>query len=151
MARILAIVFCLALAACSTTSTVLQPGSAPAGLRYRYALDNQAGADAEGRAALDAAIRTALGEAGLLADGGGPAGRIEVTLTHYYMRSGGARFWVGVMAGRDKISSRVRVLDAGGRQVGSFEVESTNATAWGTTGGLMEKHAQELVARVRGG
>jgi hypothetical protein len=150
MERILAIVCCLLLAACSTSSIALQPNTAPAGLRYHYSLDNQAGADAPALAALDATLRTALSDAGLLADGDGSAGKVEVTLTHYRMRSGGARAWVGVMAGRDRIASRVRVLDAGGKQVAGFEIESTNATAFGSAEGLMEKHAQELVARLRG-
>lgn len=66
-------------------------------------------------------------------------------------RSGLAtRALVGIMAGRDKIISHVRVLDTGGAQLASFEVESTNTTAWGTTGGLHQKHAEEIVLRLKG-
>lgn len=54
------------------------------------------------------------------------------------------------MAGRDKIISHVRVLDTDGAQLASFEVESTNTTAWGTTGGLHQKHAEEIVLRLKG-
>ena len=53
------------------------------------------------------------------------------------------------MAGRDKIVSSVRVIDANGSQVGNFEVETFNSTAWGTTDGLMQKHAEELVSQLK--
>ena len=75
--------------------------------------------------------------------------KIDIVLKHYYLRSNGARFWAGIMAGRDKIISRVRVLGVDGAQVGSFDVETTNVSAWGTSGGLMERHADEIVAKLR--
>ena len=138
----------LLLAACSTTSTVHQAHSAPAGQTYAYSFSNQGGDDAEGIARLDGVIQSHLREAGLI-NAGGTNPKIEVVLKHYYVRSNGARFWAGIMAGRDKIVSNVRVIDANGSQVGNFEVETFNSTAWGTTDGLMEKHAEELVAQLK--
>lgn len=66
------------------------------------------------------------------------------------MRHGAARALVGIMAGRDKIISHVRVVDATGTQRAAFEVESTNSTAWGTTRGLHQKHAEEIALRLKG-
>lgn len=152
MARIAAALVFLALAACSTTSTVYQPlPSQTSALHdYAYSFQNNGGDDLEGIAKLDRLIHSHLLRAGLVAAADqSPVGRVEIELTHYYVRSNAARFWAGIMAGRDKIVSQVRVLDDAGKQVGSFEVETTNISAWGSTEGLMEKHADEIVAGVR--
>ena len=153
MIRIMAALLCLFLAACSTTSTVYQPLS-PQGeavRAYGYAFENNGGDDLEGIARLDRLIHGRLLQAGLVASGGAaPEGSVNIELTHYYVRSNAARFWVGIMAGRDKIVSRVTVLGADGAEIGSFEVETTNISAWGSTEGLMEKHAEEIVSRLRG-
>lgn len=139
----------LGLAACTTTSTVHQHHAQPSGLVYAYAFENNGGDDLEGIAHLARIIQDRLRDAGLLAAGQSAHGRVEVELTHYYVRSNAARSWAGIMAGRDKIVSRVTVLDAEGVRVGSFEVETTNLTAWGSKDGLMEKHADEIVARLK--
>ena len=149
MLRTLALAACIALlAACSTTSTVHQSHVPDAGRVYAYSFSNQGGDDAEGAAKLDSVIQGKLRDAGLLA-GGAAESKIDIVLKHFYVRSNGARFWAGIMAGRDKIVSDVRVLDAEGKQAGRYEVETTNATAWGTTDGLMDKHAEEIVARLK--
>ena len=121
----------------------------PASTRtYAYTFVNEGGDDAEGIARLDSFIQQRLRDARLLADGKGD-GRVEVTVTHYYARSDGARAWTGIMAGRDKVASRVRVFDRGGKLVEEFEVENSNKTAFGSTAGLHEKHADAIVERLR--
>lgn len=150
MIRSVALLACvLFLAACSTTSRVHQAHTPVAGQVYAYSFSNQGGDDHEGIATLDSVIQGKLREAGLLA-GGASERKIEVVLKHYYVRSNGARFWAGIMAGRDKIISSVRIVGADGAQAGNFEVETTNTTAWGSTDGLMQKHADEIVARTLG-
>lgn len=138
----------LLLAACSTTSTVHQAHTAPAGQTYAYSFSNQGGDDHDGIKQLDGVIQSHLRQAGLI-DAGTDNPRIEIVVKHYYVRSNGARFWAGIMAGRDKIVSNVRVTGADGAQAGNFDVETFNSTAWGTTDGLMQKHAEELVARLK--
>lgn len=138
----------LFLAACSTTSAVHQAHTRAPGQSYEYSFTNRGGDDAEGVAKLDAVIQSHLRDAGLLAPASAD-GKIEVVVKHFYVRSNAARFWAGIMAGRDKIISQVRVLGADGAQLGNFEVETTNTTAWGTTEGLMQKHAEEIVSRLR--
>lgn len=150
MMRPIALALCvLLMAACSTTSRVHQAHAPAAGQTYAYSFANQGGDDHEGIAKLDSVIQGELRKAGLLSSG--PADqKIEVVVKHYYVRHNAARFLVGIMAGRDKIVSRVRILGADGAQVGNFEVETTNTTAWGSTEGLMQKHAEEIVARTLG-
>jgi hypothetical protein len=142
----------LALAACSTTSTVRQPlsGQPLATHAYAASFDDRAGSDPEGIGKLQRVVLVRLNAAGLLANGASPEGRIEITVTHFYVRSDTARFLAGIMAGRDRIASEVRVFDGNGAQVGRFEVETTNLSAWGTAEGLMEQHADEIVARLQG-
>lgn len=150
MIRSIALLACvLFLGACSTTSQVHQAHAPTAGQAYAYSFTNKGGDDHAGIATLDSVIQKKLRESGLLA-GGAADRKIDVVVTHYYVRSNGARFWAGIMAGRDKIISNVRILDADGSQMGNFEVETTNTTAWGTTDGLMQKHADEIVARTLG-
>ena len=52
-------------------------------------------------------------------------------------------------SGVDLGTAVVDVTAADGAQVGNFDVETFNSTAWGTTDGLMQKHAEELVARLK--
>ena len=149
--RLAAALLFLALAACSTTSTVHQPVPPQATHAYAYAFENNGGDDLEGIAKLDRMIHARLLVAGLVAATGEPsAGRVQVELTHYYVRSNAARFLAGILAGRDKIVSQVTVLDEAGKLVGSFDTETTNLSAGGSTEGLMEQHADEIVARLNG-
>ena len=139
----------LLLAACSTTSKVHQAHTPVSGQVYAYSFSNQGGDDEAGIATLDGLIQMKLRQAGLLAEDASDH-KIEVVVKHYYVRSNGARFWAGIMAGRDKIISNVRIVAADGAQMGSFDVETTNATAYGSSEGLMMKHADEIVARTLG-
>ena len=138
------------LAACATTSTVHQPLALAADpdRTYLVSFGTHAGGDTAGMAKLERVILRRLHEAGLLVNGATTGPRIEVAVTHYYLRSDVARHVAGILAGRDRIASRVLVFDGSGAQVGSFDVETTNHSAWGTGDGLMQRHADEIVARL---
>ena len=139
-----------ALAGCATTSKVHRQHAQPAGHAYAYAFENNAGdKDLQGIATLVRVIRDRLRDAGLLSSDGASDARVEVELTHYYVRSDATRFLAGILAGRDRIASQVTVRDAAGSPVGRFEVETTNLSAWGSKEGLMEQHADEIVARLQ--
>jgi hypothetical protein len=135
---------------CATNSVMHSSKSVPDAQTYTYTIDRTeemsvAGLD-EFRQSLDAA----LGEAHLRVREGAadvPA-NVTIAIDNYYMRHGAARALVGIIAGRDNIRSTVTVRKADGEQVAHFEVESTNSTAWGTSSGLIEKHAQEIVDRL---
>jgi hypothetical protein len=128
IARIALFLVVVLLSACSTTSRVHQAHSGLQGKSFDYAFANRGGDNAEGIAELNRVVQNQLHSSGLI-NNGAAAGKIEVTLTHYYMRHGAARALVGIMAGRDKIISHVRVVDGYGAQLAAFEVESTNSTA----------------------
>jgi hypothetical protein len=92
-----------------------------------------------------------LGAGGMLATGPGPGVReLDIRVVNYRMRHGAARALVGVMAGTDNIRSVVTVRDApGGSILGSYEIESSNASAWGTSRGLIQDHADSIVEALR--
>lgn len=147
--RIALLLLVALLSACSTTSRVHQAHTGFQGKSFDYHFTNRGGDNAEGVAELNRVVQNQLQAQGFI-NNGTANGKIDITLTHYYVRHGAARALVGIMAGRDKIISHVRVLDAAGAQLASFEVESTNTTAWGTTGGLHQKHAEEIALRLKG-
>ena len=150
--RSAAVALCLALAACVTTSTVHQP-LAPASATGTYGVSFASGTgdDADGIARLERVILLRMHEAGVLAPPDAKAPRAEITITHYSLRGDAARLIAGILAGRDRIASQVRVIDPDGRESGHFDVETTNLTAMGSREGLMERHADEIIARLRAG
>ncbi|MHB8914271.1 MAG: DUF4410 domain-containing protein [Thiobacillus sp.] len=80
-----------------------------------------------------------------------PTRTLEVNVTNYVMRHGASRAMLGLFAGSDNVQSTVRVKDlTTGSTLAEFAVESKNFSAWGTSGGLLEDHADEIVATLRG-
>lgn len=92
-------------------------------------------------------LASQLASSDLLASGKhGKTRLLEVNVTSYRMRSDGARFWAGIMAGKDGIQSTVSIKDmASGRTLMQFTVESSNSTAWGSSQGMIEDHANQIV------
>ena len=127
-----------------TSSKVARPNAAVAGSKLWYSVENSGGMTPEGLAVLRgrlderfAAVRAAEGTAGAV--------HVRVTVTQYRMRHGAARALIGVMAGKDTVRSTVQVLDpATGQELGRLEVDSGNATAVGSAGGLLRGHADEI-------
>jgi len=75
---------------------------------------------------------------------------VEVTFTYYRMRHGATRALFGAMAGTDNITSTVIIRDRkGGKVLGKIKVVSKNATAIGTTRGLIEDHADKIINFIR--
>lgn len=133
------------LAACiGTSSKVARPNAAATGSKIWYTVENPGGMTPEGltvlRGRLDerfVAVRAAEGTPGSV--------HVRVTVTAYRMRHGAARALVGIMAGKDTVLSTVQVLDpATGQELGRLNVESGNATAVGSAGGLLRGHADEI-------
>ncbi len=73
--------------------------------------------------------------------------KIDITVDHYFMRSGGSRFMSGAFAGCDKIQTTVEIIDpsANNKVLGSSKFESSNCTGWGTAKGLIDGHVQSIV------
>lgn len=77
--------------------------------------------------------------------------KAEIVIVNYYMRHGATRALVGIMAGADNILSQVTVRDGGGAVLGEFTVESKNPSAWGTSRGMIEEHADKIVGYLKAG
>ena len=143
----------LALTGCIGTSSQVRSAYAPAASdKFAYAIENAGGMSAEGLQILNDKLKSELSTSGLLSVPSDPAARkVEIRITNYRMRHGAARAMVGIMAGKDNITSDVRILESGtGKLLGQLTVESGNATAMGTSRGLIEGHAKEIVEFLRG-
>ena len=152
LAVVFALLLCTTLTACiGTSSTVARPNAAAPGSRLWYSIDNTAGMTPQGLAVLRSRlderfvpVRTTEGAPGAV--------HVKITVTSYYMRPGAARALVGIMAGKDRVLSTVQVLDpSSGQELGRLNVESGNATAVGSAGGLLRGHADEIADFVLAG
>ena len=62
------------------------------------------------------------------------------------MRGGGERIALGIFAGKDIIDTLVLIKSKENNAIlAEFSVESSNNTAWGTTDGLIEGHADKII------
>jgi hypothetical protein len=136
------------MAGCAGTAAVVQSEYRLAqGEKLKLQLNPLPAASEQGMAILQARLTTRLSSAALLADAGDVSSRtLEVTLTNYYMRHGAARATVGILAGADNVQSRAQVKDpVTGKVLSEFSVESKNPSAWGSSKGLLEEHADKIV------
>jgi len=144
--RLMIVVLALALSACGTSSQVRESYSRAPSDKFTYEVVNTDGMSDEGLTILKTQIDSMLAARGQRAAGTElNAKKLNIEITNYYMRHGATRFFAGIMAGRDSIRSTVKITDAAGTVVGQTDVDSKNATAWGTSSGLIEGHAAEIV------
>lgn len=149
--RLLALILAAAaLAGCSTNNVMHSASKVPENQTYTYSIEQPQEMSVAGLAEFRTSFESALRAANLHVLEGQPdqPANVSITVVNYYMRHGAARALVGVMAGRDSIRSRVRVVGSQGQEIALFEVESYNATALGTSGGMIENHAKEIVDRL---
>lgn len=143
---VLAVFGLLSLAGCTTSALVRTPYHMVQGNTFEIQLHTPPDASEEGMTLLRNDLNTELASRSLLANAGSAGARVlDVNVTYYRMRPGAARALVGIMAGRDKIQSTITVKEHGGKVLSEYTVTSTNATAWGTAHGMIEKHAKEIV------
>ncbi len=144
----------LLLAACIGTSLrVNAPYQPSPGQKLTYELVDKAQTSEEALTIMRERLNEELEAAGLLAKGADASTRaVEIVVTNYFMRHGAARFWGGVFAGTDNIVTTVVVKDAKTQAVVSkFEAESKNPTAWATSRGLIQGHADKIVNYLKSG
>lgn len=139
-------VLALALAGCGTSSQVRNAYVHAPDDQFVYEVINTDGMSEEGLAILKARIEALLRERGQLAVNAASGSRqVQIEITNYYMRHGAARALVGIMAGADSVESTVTIRGMDGEVLGQIDIDSSNATAWGTSKGLIEGHAEEIV------
>lgn len=155
MARISSLILILATAllmGCSTSSEMKRDYRLPQGDQLRLELTAVPDATEQGLQILRDRLIEQLSNNGMLAaDSDSSARTLRVDVVNYRLRHGATRALLGIMAGRDKVLSKVTITDAKTHQLLSeFEVESTNSSAWGTSHGLLQDHADEVVAVIKG-
>ncbi|HYS14747.1 MAG TPA: DUF4410 domain-containing protein [Burkholderiaceae bacterium] len=148
----LVLVCCLAIAGCAGTSLNVQKSYGPtSGEKFSYAINPKVEVSAEALEIMETRLKSQLGDS-LQASAGQSGKNVEISITNYYMRHGATRAMVGIMAGADNILSQVTVRDAAsGSVLGEFVVESKNPSAWGTSRGLIEEHADKIVSYLKSG
>lgn len=138
----------LLLGGCAGTSAIVPTDYRMAqSERLKLQLNTPEGANEEGVSILYDHLTSRLDESGLLARANdAESSTLEVNVTYYTMRHGAARAMVGILAGTDNIQSMVKIKEAfTGKALWEFTVESKNPTAWGTSRGLIENHADKIV------
>lgn len=141
------------LGGCST-SMQIQTGYQPIpGEKFRYQVVSNAEVSEEALTIMRERLNTQLSGSGQLGGGSDEsATRVEVIITSYRMRHGATRALVGIFAGTDNMMSTVEVKDSRTNTVkAKFDVSSSNATAWGTSRGLIEDHADQIVQYLKTG
>lgn len=139
---------------CAGTASKIQvPYNPIPDTKLTYTVIPKAEISDEGLNILNARLDTQLTQCGLLAADTDQSGNsVDITITNYYMRHGAARALVGIMAGVDNMQSKVVVKNRDSQDiVGEFTVESTNPSAWGTSTGMIQEHADKIVQCLRSG
>jgi len=71
--------------------------------------------------------------------------KADILITHYRMRPDVARLLVGIMAGCDKITSKVTIIDSNTKNiVGEADFESNECAAWGVASQVIRAHMEKI-------
>ncbi len=149
-----ALLLSLLLAGCIGTSLrVNAPYQPSPGQKLTYEIVDKAQTSEEALTIMRERLNEQLEAAGLLAKSAdGSTRAVEIVVTNYVMRHGATRFWAGAFAGADNILTTVVVKDAKTKEVLSrFEAESRNPSAWATSRGLIQGHADKIVNYLKSG
>lgn len=142
------------LSGCATSAIVQSEYRLVQGEKFKFELNTPPDASEEGVTILRERLISRLSTSDLLSTESDASSRsriLEVNVTNYRMRHGAARAMVGIMAGADNILSTVRIKDqTTGEVLSKFIVESKNSTAWGTSSGMIEDHADKIVETLKG-
>lgn len=142
------------LTGCAGTSLrVNAPYTPGANQKFTYEIVNKGQMSDEALTIFRNRLESQLIASQLLTAGTDEAARpVQIVIENYYMRHGSARALVGVMAGEDNILSTIIVKETKtGNVLSTFEVESVNPTAWGSSHGLIQEHADKIVSYLKSG
>jgi Domain of unknown function (DUF4410) len=140
------------MAGCGTTAKIQTEYKLPQGEKLAFKVDAPQDMSAEALGILNARLTAQLTSSGLLATPADAKARsLDVKVNNYYMRHGATRALFGIMAGADNIQSTIKITDkATGSVLSEFSVESKNASAWGTSSGMLEDHADKIINTLKG-
>jgi hypothetical protein len=108
---------------------------------------SEAGADPAFLGTLRGYVEQGLAEQALLGTDGVPADRrVVLVVTGYEMRTPWERILLGAIAGRDSVTTEVRVIHASsGRTLGETVVRTTRRMAINTDDTIARRHAETVV------
>lgn len=134
------------LSGCATSMQVHTEHKPIAGEKFKYQIITMAEITEEALGILRARLDDQLSGSGNLANNAdGSATQVAIAITSYRMRHGATRALVGIFAGTDNMVSTVTIKDPKTSAVkAQFEVGSRNSTAWGTSRGMIEDHADQI-------
>ena len=140
-------------AGCTTSAKVQSEYKLAQGEKFSFLITAPTEVSAEARQIFNERLTSQLTGSGLLAASSDASARsLEIAVTNYNMRHGAARALLGIMAGSDNMQSTIKVKDRGtGAVLSEFSIESKNSTAWGTSRGMIEDHADKIVETLKGG
>ena len=77
--------------------------------------------------------------------------KVEINITRYKMRSDTERILLGILAGTDNMRSTIIIKDKKlNKIISEFKIKSSNSSAWGTSRGMIEDHADKIVNYLAG-
>jgi uncharacterized protein YcfL len=148
---LLIIVF-IFLSGCSTTMQITKPYTPRQDSLLEYKIYLNATISQDGLEILRSRIEQQLRAKGRLANKPADAQeKVEINITNYKMRGDTARVMLGIFAGTDNMQSTIIVKDKKlNKIISEFKIESGNSTAWGTSRGMIEDHADKIVNYLTG-
>lgn len=148
------VLFVLLLSGCGATSNVIQKYQPNQTYKLNYSLSAapQVEVPDEVLKTMQNQIQKSLSEQNLLAsEGDNKFHKADILFTHYRMRPDAARLLVGIMAGCDKINSKVTILDSNTKIiVGEAEFESNECAAWGVASQVIKAHVDKIANYLSG-
>ncbi len=135
----------LVITGCTSVGEVQKPYTPEDSDKFTYQIENSSIASKEAVSILKKRLESQLASNNILSENDNENTKdIKITFNHYRMRHGASRALVGVFAGADKIDTTITITQ-GDIHLGEFIVKSSNASAWGTSRGLIEAHADKII------
>jgi len=136
------------LSGCGATSTIIQkyqPDRTDK-LNYSVSVAPQVEVPDEVLKSMQSQLQKSLSEQNLLAAAvDDKFHKADILITHYRMRPDAARLLVGMMAGCDKITSKVTIVDSNTKKtIGEAEFESNECAAWGVASQVIRAHMEKI-------
>lgn len=142
----------LGLSACGTSMKTKKEFAPVAGEKFAYQIVSKVTLPDNAMGIFKARLDSQLAASGKSAPVGAKGvSQVSITVITYEMRHGAARALLGVFAGKDTMISIVDIKDPVTNEVkNSFEVESFNISALGTSKGMIEDQADQIISSLTG-
>lgn len=140
------------LSACGTSLKSKKEFSPIAGEKFAYQITSKVTLPDNAMSIFRTRLDSQLAASGKsMSAGSKGVSQVSITITTYEMRHGAARALLGIFAGKDSMISIVDVKDPNTNEIkNSFEVESFNISALGTSKGMIEDQADQIISTLTG-